>query len=53
MSYPWWMPAVRHAAKEQKESKLAGVILIVIGFFLAPVLIGVPIMLVGFYKLCK
>ena len=42
---------VAHAAHE--DSKLAGVVLIVVGFFLAPFLIGIPLMLFGAYKLCK
>ena len=41
-----------HAAAHD-DSKAAGVVLLVIGFFLAPFLIGIPLMLAGAYKLCK
>ena len=40
----------RHAEKDGNH-KLAGVVYIVVGFFLTPWLIGIPIMLYGFYKL--
>ncbi len=42
---------VAHAAHE--DSKLAGVVLIVVGVFLTPFLIGIPLMIWGFYKLFK
>ena len=35
------------------EVPFAGVVYIVAGFFLAPILIGIPLMLYGFWKLCK
>ncbi len=40
-------------AEEQGSHKLAGVVYIVVGFFLTPALIGFPMMLYGFYKLFK
>ena len=33
--------------------KVAAVFLIIIGFFFAPVLFGIPIMIYGFYRLFK
>jgi len=47
------MHAVQHAAHEKKSNKFAALVLIVVGFFFAPMLIGIPIMLLGFYKLFK
>lgn len=47
----WVHHAVHAAAHEKKNPKLAGVILIVIGVFFTPFLIGIPIMIYGFYKL--
>lgn len=46
-----WEVAAHAAAHD--DSKAAGVVLIVAGFFLAPFLIGIPLMLWGAYKLCK
>ena len=46
-----WQYAAEAAARE--NSKAAGVVLLVVGFFLAPFMIGIPIMCFGFYKLCK
>jgi hypothetical protein len=45
-----------HGAQRESEkgnNKLAGVVFIVAGFFLAPLLIGIPLMIYGFYKLCE
>ena len=42
-----------HNADKNGSHKLAGVVYIVVGFFLAPVLIGIPLMLYGFYKVCN
>ena len=42
-----------HNADEHGSHKAAGVIYIVVGFFLTPVLIGFPLMVYGFYKLFK
>ncbi|MGA2256830.1 MAG: hypothetical protein ABSG53_19440 [Thermoguttaceae bacterium] len=42
-----------HQADERGNHKLAGVVYIVVGFFLTPVLIGFPLMLYGVYKLFK
>lgn len=46
-----WLHAAHVAAHEKKHPKLAGLGLIFIGFFLAPMLIGIPIMIYGIYKL--
>jgi hypothetical protein len=51
MSHPWWLHGVHGAA--HSESKLGAVFLIVVGFFFAPMLIGIPLMLIGFVKLAK
>jgi hypothetical protein len=43
-----------HGARHEKEHpKLMGVVLIIVGIITAPMLIGIPIMLYGFYKLCS
>jgi len=43
--------ATVHALKTKgEESKAGGLALIVIGFFLTPILIGIPIMIVGVIK---
>lgn len=45
-----------HAAQEEGHRgnhKAAGVAYLVVGLFMAPVLIGIPIMLYGLYKLAK
>jgi hypothetical protein len=45
-----------HGAHQEAEcghNKLAGVVYIVVGFFLTPALIGFPLMVYGFYKLFK
>lgn len=49
----WWIHGAAHAAHNKSNPKLAGIILIVIGFFLAPMLIGIPLMIFGFVKLFK
>jgi hypothetical protein len=49
-------PPTGYVALEMESvmfNKLAGVFLIVIGFFLAPMLIGIPLMIVGFVMLFK
>jgi hypothetical protein len=48
-----WQTQVIHAAAHDKESKLGAVIMIVMGFFFTPLLIGIPVMLIGIYRLCK
>ena len=50
MNPQMWLAASRAA---QSEGKGAAVALLVIGFFLAPLLIGLPLMLLGAYKLAK
>jgi hypothetical protein len=48
------LPHVIHGAwHEKKNPKLAGLVLIVIGLFLTPWLIGIPILLMGIYKLSQ
>lgn len=48
------LPHVIHRAMHEKEHpKMAGVVLIVVGLFFTPWLIGIPILLLGIYKLCK
>jgi hypothetical protein len=42
-----------HQADQSGSHKLAGIVYIVVGFFLSPALIGFPLMIYGFYKLCK
>ena len=42
-----------HQAEEHGNHKLAGVVYIVVGFFLAPALIGFPLMAYGVYLLFK
>lgn len=44
---------VAHHADKEGNSRAAGVVWIVIGFFLTPALVGVPIVAFGVYKLCK
>ncbi len=46
------LPHVIHGAMEEKKHpKLAGITLIVIGLFLTPWIIGLPILGYGIYKL--
>jgi hypothetical protein len=44
---------VHAASHEEQHPKLAGVVLIIIGLFFTPWLIGIPILIYGFYKLLK
>jgi hypothetical protein len=44
------MPHVLH---DQSTSKLPAVALILLGLLLSPVLLGIPLLIVGFYKLFK
>lgn len=37
----------------RNDSKVGGVVLLICGAILAPMLIGIPIMLVGIYELTK
>ncbi|MEM7205319.1 MAG: hypothetical protein AAF628_34000 [Planctomycetota bacterium] len=55
MSHHPWFHLVHGAAHEAQRgnSKVAGVMFIIIGFFTAPMLIGIPIMLLGLWKLCR
>jgi hypothetical protein len=47
-----WLHAA-HAAVHSKQNKTAGVMLLVVGFFLAPVLVGIPLMIAGVVRLLK
>ena len=48
-----WLHATHAAVHEKEHPKLAGVALIIIGLFLTPfMLIGLPIVGYGIYKLC-
>ena len=52
MSKFWWARTAGMAAKQGRKGNKSGAwVLIIIGFFLAPMLIGVPIMMYGFYLL--
>ncbi len=53
MSHQWWhlLHGARHG--EHKSPKLAAFVYIIVGFFFAPMLIGIPILLYGIYLLCK
>jgi hypothetical protein len=55
MSHNHWIHALHtaHNAEHRGEGKAAAWAYIVIGFFMAPLLIGIPIMIYGFYKLAK
>jgi hypothetical protein len=48
-----WQHHVIHTAAHDKESKLGAVILVVMGLFFTPFMIGIPILLVGLYRLFK
>ncbi|MCA9178412.1 MAG: hypothetical protein KDB14_28320 [Planctomycetales bacterium] len=52
--HPWWM-GVLHASTHHARhgSKLGAWVTIFIGFALAPLLIGIPIMIYGFAMLLK
>ena len=48
----WWTLLGQHAMREANAgSKFGAIVLIIIGLFLAPMLIGIPIMVWGFIKL--
>ncbi|HMO13341.1 MAG TPA: hypothetical protein PKD64_06335 [Pirellulaceae bacterium] len=52
MSHQWWTHAVHKAGHAKgKDRKVGGCFLIIIGFFFAPLLFGIPIMIWGFVKL--
>lgn len=49
-----WMHAATHAIKAKgDDSRGAGVVLLIVGFFLAPIGIGIPLMIIGAIKLFK
>lgn len=48
------LPHLIHGAMHEKENpRLAGVMMIIVGLFLTPWLIGLPILALGVYKLSK
>lgn len=51
MSHNWQHHVIHAAAHE--ESKFGAVIMIVMGLFFTPFLIGIPVLLFGLYRLCK
>jgi len=53
MSWHHLTHIVHGAMHEKQNPKLAGVVLVVIGLFLTPILIGIPILLLGIYKLSQ
>jgi hypothetical protein len=52
MSNHWmhFFHSARHA-EQHGSNKTAGIAYIIIGFFFAPLLFGIPIMIYGIYKL--
>lgn len=55
MKHNHWLHGIHaaHQASRRGQHKTAAVIYIIVGFFTAPLLIGVPIMLYGLWKLVK
>lgn len=54
MSRELWQQLLHGAAHSRHKSpKTAAIVMIVVGFFMAPMLIGIPIMIYGFYLLSK
>jgi hypothetical protein len=51
--FPHWLQHAVHASHEKDHPKLAGMMLCFIGLFLAPWLIGIPILIYGIYKLAS
>jgi hypothetical protein len=49
--FNWLFAASKAAQAKGGESKFGAIILIVIGIFLAPMLIGIPLLLFGVIKL--
>ena len=52
---PHILHLLHHAHKEGEKGnhKVEGAVYVGTGFFLAPMLVGIPMMLYGVYKLCK
>ena len=48
-----WQYHVVHAAASDKNSKVGAVAMIVVGLFFTPFMIGIPILIMGIYRLCK
>lgn len=55
MSNHHWAHALHaaHRESERGNHKGAAWIYIIVGLFMTPILIGIPIMIYGFYKLAK
>lgn len=55
MKHNHWLHGIHaaHQASRRGNHKVAGVICLLVGFFTAPMLIGIPLMVYGFYKLAK
>jgi hypothetical protein len=54
MSNHWWQHAIHSARRGEHDSpKSAAVVYLIVGFFFAPMLIGIPLMLYGLYLLFK
>ena len=52
MSHQWWQQLLHGAHRgEHSSPRTAAVVYIVVGFFLAPMIIGIPILIYGVYKL--
>jgi hypothetical protein len=49
----WVNHLVHAAAHEKKAPKLGGLVLIVVGLFLTPVLIGIPLVIAGAVKMSR
>lgn len=49
----WVQGAVRAAVNDKEHPKLSAVMLIIIGLFFTPWLIGIPILIFGCWKLCR
>lgn len=48
-----WQHHLLHKAAHEENSKLAAVVMIVMGLFFTPFLIGIPVLLLGIYRLFK
>lgn len=54
MSHMWWhLFHSAHREDEQGRGKAAGVMYVILGLITAPMLIGIPVLLFGFYKLLR
>jgi hypothetical protein len=53
MSADHWQDHLLHTAAHHEDSKVAAVVLIVMGLFFTPFLIGIPILIMGVHRLFK